>query len=1466
MDPITYITDQSLNEIPILYATGNQVISGEKDFTIRPTVSGSIVLVSGDSMLKARLLEYNSDTFEASADDIEGFFVAKTFNYSDGHIGIEFYHPDGTKLGYSILGNRYGDGFVQSLSNTFRIEKQFGDLAYIQSAGLKDKFGRAFLLPTKEGTIALVSDINASASGFVYITGFQNISGLKDFTIRPTVNGTGVLLSGEAASLPETIVYTTGNQNISGTKRFLDQVYIKDLYVTGTQTIVNTTNTNVASNYLLLNATGGARDAGIFIVTGLSSGASGVPLTGSNNIGAVIGYDVPANRWVFGNTSRDSDLSQLEKIAGITDITNYSGFVNSNFYTRNNPSGFITSHSVVFTTGDQIINGIKNFTGIGNYGSRALQYNGTGVMIDGDAIPVQKYIRLAPFTTGAYNPYYIISGAAYLSASSFIDTNGNILLPQNPKNNTICEITIPNTNAGLSFNIFTVPASYPLNPFVFVSGGNGSAGYIKLSYIDGEWRQYPAVTPHKSTHSSYGADPLFAKDVLAVPEISNYYTNKLDADISVAGSGIYETNSQLNGKSYWTLPVGAAIPTFGIRWNNINNSWQIGLLPGFSIIFVQSFHNVPEPYMATGWQTVNYGATVKSIRRLPYVDITNQQIQGNLLIDNVFANNLVYNTGDQAISGLKNFVTRPQVNGTGVLLSGEAASLPSTIVYTTGDQTISGLKNFTTRPTVNTVPVALSGEASSNIEQWVKNDYGATLYKAQPVYVSGSNGNNILIHPASNSGEGTSSKTFGLLKQTLLNNEQGYVVTEGPLLNVDTSMAVEGDPVWLGPTGNLIYGLANKPKAPQHLVYLGFVERAHQNQGKIFVKLQNGFEIEELHDVRIINPQNNDIIIYNTSSGLWLNSGINFNNFYTKNNPSGFITGIDLSNYATTSNLELTGQNLQLQLNNKANLTNIYNAAVEWTTNHTLVDGTRYLAGDLVYVSGKIYKANFDNESIPVTSALYWTDLGAGYRLNIDGRDIPNIPVSTAIQAALDGKYSISNPSGFITGIDLSPYVTKSNGQFNDRPTVNGTGILLSGEVVSLPDTIVYTTGDQIISGKKSFINVNDPVIAKFEGYGSSLEIVNSDESLSAGYGSLGYAIGVGSNGFAIKYSSSIPDWGQPILLSEGGDLVVNTIPQIIFNQPVFAPNLVYTTSDQTISGNKTFSQSQITITGGSLNLGSIIDIGAPVTITQTHNTDTQVIDYIEGDVAMTRGRNGGLYNPNTEGSWNGDGPTYTEWNNEGWANLTNIKTRSYTNFYNANSGAIGNNVLNYDFVMHDTQNDKYYKIVFYSWTQGGASASHYAGFSYQRELINVVPSNLNGTNIGGNLDLKNRPSVNGTGVLLIGEAGQVPETVVQTSGSQIISGSKTFTAPTTFNNIQARNIQANSTGIFSDMQISADEMNVSGLDITISSGNLVLSSPTGIPATAGSSGIKGSFVWDTGHLYICTNTNSWKRVALTAW
>ena len=57
---------------------------------------------------------------------------------------------------------------------------------------------------------------------------------------------------------------------------------------------------------------------------------------------------------------------------------------------------------------------------------------------------------------------------------------------------------------------------------------------------------------------------------------------------------------------------------------------------------------------------------------------------------------------------------------------------------------------------------------------------------------------------------------------------------------------------------------------------LGYVEYAHSQHGKIYVKIMNGWELDELHNV-YINPStqaNNDSLIYDSASQLWKNQAL----------------------------------------------------------------------------------------------------------------------------------------------------------------------------------------------------------------------------------------------------------------------------------------------------------------------------------------------------------------------------------------------------------------------------------------------------------------------------------------------------------------------------------------------------------------------------------------------------------------
>jgi hypothetical protein len=140
-------------------------------------------------------------------------------------------------------------------------------------------------------------------------------------------------------------VNTTGTETILGDKTFHDKVYINNLYVTGLETIINTTNTNVASNYLLLNLTGGAVDGGIFFITG--SGLSGI-----NDSGAIIGFD-HSDKFKFGIATRASDLSTLDTIASYEEVTGISGSLQTQISTLNNATG---NYALKIETGNFITN------------------------------------------------------------------------------------------------------------------------------------------------------------------------------------------------------------------------------------------------------------------------------------------------------------------------------------------------------------------------------------------------------------------------------------------------------------------------------------------------------------------------------------------------------------------------------------------------------------------------------------------------------------------------------------------------------------------------------------------------------------------------------------------------------------------------------------------------------------------------------------------------------------------------------------------------------------------------------------------------------------------------------------------------------------------------------------------------------------------------------------------------------
>lgn len=179
---------------------------------------------------------------------------------------------------------------------------------------------------------------------------------------------------------------------------------------------------------------------------------------------------------------------------------------------------------------------------------------------------------------------------------------------------------------------------------------------------------------------------------------------------------------------------------------------------------------------------------------------------------------------------------------------------------------------------------------------------GVAVNKGEAVYISSADGTNMIVSKASNVSDALSATTIGIVAQSLSINGQGFVITEGLLTGINTSTATIGDPIWLGVDGVLIFGLANKPVAPAHLVYLGTVTRVHAVNGEIFIKVSNGWEMAELHDALIVTPSTGQLLRYD-SDGLWKNWTSNY--LTTETDP---VWTAEKANYLTTANAALTYQ------------------------------------------------------------------------------------------------------------------------------------------------------------------------------------------------------------------------------------------------------------------------------------------------------------------------------------------------------------------------------------------------------------------------------------------------------------------------------------------------------------------------------------------------------------------------------
>ncbi len=225
-----------------------------------------------------------------------------------------------------------------------------------------------------------------------------------------------------------------------------------------------------------------------------------------------------------------------------------------------------------------------------------------------------------------------------------------------------------------------------------------------------------------------------------------------------------------------------------------------------------------------------------------------------------------------------------------ILLSGEIA-LSTDVLYTGTDQPRYKIGNgVDTWTNLDYVP---EGSASypENLYLTVVNKTGDNLLASdyKVLKVQDAQGQKLAVDYALADSNGNSVDTIGVVSENINNNQTGKIIVIGEITGLNTTGSLQGetwndgDVLYLSSStpGNLTI---TQPIAPNHLVVIGYVVYAHANQGKIYCKVQNGWELGELHDVYAPSPNNNDGIFWSSGTTRYENKSITTVLGYTPEN------------------------------------------------------------------------------------------------------------------------------------------------------------------------------------------------------------------------------------------------------------------------------------------------------------------------------------------------------------------------------------------------------------------------------------------------------------------------------------------------------------------------------------------------------------------------------------------------------